>query len=154
MFIDLNLWRARIGIHAGNIKCISFLRQKGMKLKSYFVLQILLQIFLCYFTMFVNIFNVNLLVTICKNSFSSILIGLICLRHIYISYLLLICGDIECNPDPKLKDRLSFCYWNIIVYLHIIFPKFLYYRHSTPFTNLILFVFLNLILILQFILMT
>ena len=55
---------------------------------------------------------------------------LLILQLLFLSTLIMLCGEVEINPGPKTisKQGFSVCHWNLIVYLGITFPKYFFLK--------------------------
>ena len=149
MLNDLNLWRAQIGTFPGNSKYASFSKKKminsGFHLVMAIFLNKILSIFICLFSIYIS-----LTFYIVFNPLLCLSIIIFYYQYIFISYFLLICGDIEPKHGDVNKDHLSISHWKLIQYQLITLLNFRYCNHLTQSINLILYVFLNLFLILLF----
>ena len=78
----------------------------------YLITALFLQSFLLAFILLISIYTVVIFFN-AINPFFDILTVFLYIRCVFISYLLLISGDIEQNPGPKSTKNLSICHWNI-----------------------------------------
>ena len=112
MLNDINEWRLRIGIFAARkSKCNAHCRIKSnnrpililMMISIYYLITLfLLQYHFIYFSHSV------------KTTFlSSDILLSASLQYFLLSFLLLLSGDIEVQPGPVDKNKLSICHWNL-----------------------------------------
>ena len=111
MLNDLNCWRLTIGLFGRNSKCVVRSNSKNFTIScfDFFILIISILISLTLF----QFISVSYMLTTVPSFFNLDILSLFTLYFFLISGLLLLCGDVESNPGPKVRQILSVIHWNL-----------------------------------------
>ena len=111
MLNDLNCWRLTIGLFGRNSKCVVRSNSKNFTIScfDFFILIISILISLTLF----QFISVSYMLTNVPSFFNLDILSLFTLHFFLIAGLLLLCGDVESNPGPKDRQKLSVIHWNL-----------------------------------------